>query len=76
MEFWSGTDNKGIKAKCLYDNMTNTYEIVVSYNQIMKSEKFKANYVPLFGMDILDMNISQQIANKLAEEIEKEAGLI
>jgi hypothetical protein len=75
MEFWSGVDNKGISAKCLYDNVTDYFEVIVTYKDIIKKEKFKSNYVPRFGMDILDMSISEQIANKLAEEIENEFGL-
>ena len=70
MKFWEDTDQNGITAKCEYSN--HEYIITVSKNDIVKTEKFRASYEPIFGMDVIDASMSNSIAEKLALEIEKE----
>ena len=76
---WMDKDKKGITAECVY-NENHTFTVTASYmlletKEWKKTETFAATWEPRFGMDVADQAESLRIAEKLALEIEKEAGL-
>lgn len=72
IKFWEDTDNLGFKACCEYNEESGKFIITVSKDNIIKSKSFNQSFEPRFGMDVLDANMSLQIAEELAKEIEKE----
>lgn len=75
MEMWKGIDKKGIEANCRYNSITKMFIIKVGYLNESIEKEFSANFEPIFGMDILDMNMSYKIAEELALIIEKKYNL-
>jgi hypothetical protein len=69
MIFWQQTDNLGITAKCEYKD--NIYTVTVSKSEVIKQDSFGQTFAPIFGMDIQDEQRSYEIAEKLAQEVEK-----
>lgn len=72
IEIWSGTDDKGITAKCIYHSIPNLLEVIVSKDSHKYSEVFPCMFVPTFGLDVQDHDTSCMIAEKLAQKIESE----
>jgi hypothetical protein len=54
--------------KLLYEEETNEYIVEVEN----LNERFKALYVPVFGPDVEDLAIAEEIANKLLTQLSKE----
>jgi hypothetical protein len=68
--FWQETDSTGIKAKCEYQE--GVFTVTVSKDSLMKTESFRQSFTPTFGMDVEDLAQSTDIAERLANELEKE----
>lgn len=70
MMMWEDTQGD-MTAKCSYIKETNEYlvEVLLRAGKPI-SKRYKANYDPIFGMDILDQQISLQIAEELAQKLE------
>jgi cytidylate kinase len=71
--FWEDIDEKGIKAKCIYYIERETYSVEVTKDKLFLKEEWKRRgYVPLYGIDVDDYDHSCRVAEKLAQEVEKE----
>ena len=75
LSMWQDTDSLGITAKCEYDDLTGTYVVTVSKGDVQESEQFSQTFTPYFGIDVADVAMSQQLAEKLALTVEKRLGL-
>ena len=73
--FWEGTDPKGINARCTYNGDTAMFKVTVSKDSVSKSEEWHQNWTPTFGMDIVDSQIANETAERLAQAVEKELGI-
>lgn len=69
---WEGTDALGIKATCLYQPEKMQFKVEVKFKDKTKTETFGQSFTPTFGMDVIDLSRSQEIAEKLAVEMENE----
>lgn len=72
---WDDTDSKGVHVKCEYNIETRQYSVTVEYKHTRYSETFHAMFEPRFGPDTADMATATQIAEKLADKIDKEFNL-
>lgn len=76
-KMWEDKDKKDIRAVCFYNWDTKSFIIEVNKEQLIKKESFiKKDWAPpSFGMSSEDLFMSNEIAEKLAQEIEKELGI-
>jgi hypothetical protein len=62
----------GIHARCIFNYKDAVYKMIVSRGDVVKEESWQASWPdPRFGMDVTDANIANQLAEKLAVEIEE-----
>ena len=74
MQMWSCQDSLGFTATVTYDSLDSFYTVTVEApDGRSKSTSFLCLYPPIFGMDVVDMHQSQDIATALSEELESEA---
>jgi hypothetical protein len=69
MIIWSQTDKVGITAEVSY--ASGFYEVKVFKGSDILVETFKALYEPRFGMDIEDRDVSMEMAEALAFQLEE-----
>jgi hypothetical protein len=72
LEMWRDTDSKGITAICEYITEQSRFKVSVSFKDKTHFQWFSASFEPRFGMDVIDLQESQKIAEQLAQVIEKE----
>jgi hypothetical protein len=75
-QMWQSTDNEhpSITATCIYK--PGYFTVVVRHSSgAEKIKSFRAAYEPRWGMDVEDMAMSQQVAEKLANELASELDL-
>lgn len=71
--FWEDTDKLGITAKCEFSN--EEFQVSVHKGNVIEKESFSPNFEPIFGMDVIDMNKSMEVAERLAIKLEKRLGI-
>lgn len=66
--FWEQTVGE-ILAQCTYQK--GLYTMTLTKGDIIKTESWKQSFTPTFGMDVADQRKSLEVAEKLAQEIDK-----
>lgn len=69
IEMWRDTVGN-LTAVCSYNEEDYHYHVTVFDNNYKLHEGFLSTYYPEFGIDVSDLNMSMEIAEKLAKEIE------
>ena len=72
IKVYENIDHLGFKCIVEYDEITNNYLVEVTYSGCIKTEEFLAFNVPIYGIDLADLAKAQEIAERLAKEIEEE----
>jgi hypothetical protein len=62
----------GITMQIFYSLEPHVFSVVVSDGKETKMETFRANFEPVFGMDVLDSNMAYEIAEKLAKVLDND----
>lgn len=75
MNGYGGKDSKGIVCEISYSGSRHKFRVDVSYEQEKLSEEFAATHVPVYGIDVSDCAQIDEIAEKLAVELEQKLGL-
>lgn len=75
MNMFKDKDSKGIELECNYLASSHEFEVIVKFKTTIKKETFKASFEPRFGMDVVDSNQALVIAEKLAQQIERELNI-
>ena len=71
MVMWQDTDDKGVTAECHYDKLSGIYTVKVYRGDDYFEDFFGQTFTPTFGMDALDAQQSQQVAEELAKKIDE-----
>lgn len=72
IEMWKDTDKQGFKALCEYLPDKHKFKVTVSKDSYKYHQLFRANFEPRFGMDVVDVKESQDLATILAKKIEED----
>lgn len=71
----STKDDKDICLDISYSQSRGKFRVDVHHGAEKLSEEFNASYAPRFGMDVADTAQAYEIAEKLAEQLEKKLNL-
>lgn len=73
VELWA--DQSGdMHARALWVPETQEFEVVVSQGERLLRERFRPLYVPRFGIDAADLMRIHEIAERLAQRLERGEG--